>query len=70
MQNGQCKVVNEKYRLENGEEDGMVEDWDNGLELNIPKFHSSNNLLILHPGCDNGNTDKGRKYGEKSPHRG
>jgi hypothetical protein len=56
--------------LENGEEDGMVEDWNNGLEPNIPLFHYSNNLLILHPGCDNGNTDKGRKYGEKSPHRG
>jgi hypothetical protein len=41
MQNGQCKVSNGKYWVENNEEDGRVEDWDNGLEPNIPIFHSS-----------------------------
>jgi hypothetical protein len=51
MQNDQCKVVNEKYRLENGEEDGMVEDWDNGLEPNIPIFHYSNNLCVIPITC-------------------
>jgi hypothetical protein len=54
----------------NNEEDGRVEDWNNGLESNIPIFHYSNKLLILHPGCGNGHTETGRKYGEKSPHRG
>jgi len=70
MQNGQCKVINEKYWMENNEDDGRGEGWNNGLEPNIPIFHSSNKLLILHPGCGNGNTDHGRAYGEKNPHCG